>query len=208
MSKKTPKKGKYSTENPNSSTGFSPVTLTISPAITSPQKNLTGTARVIKDIVADLYNNIQRWNALHIKGCGIVKQVASLKADESNKFSLQIDEQLTELFNIVQKFQENIAIFSTIENQIDAVERLPNISNPVFFSLEVITISKLIKSICLAYKKEFQAKLSILENIGFSKTKKEAMFFAVYWTHQIHVSRNINFQLESLLVETGHRPII
>ncbi|CAG9766197.1 unnamed protein product [Ceutorhynchus assimilis] len=202
MSQKTPKRPSQDT-----CPGFSPITLHKSPAAQSPQRNLTGPPRVIRDIIADLYNNVQRWNKLHIQGCALVKQIAAIKAGDPRKYSSQLEEYTTELYGVFSGLKLNNEIFILLISQSEAFSKLPNVSDPVFFSLSASSISKLIREICEAYGKEIQAKRTILENIAHSKTKNEAMFLAAYWTHQLNVTDNITFKLESLLVESGHRLI-
>lgn len=54
----------------------------------------------------------------------------------------------------------------------------------------------------------WQRKEYILENIAFSRDKDELMFYACCWTYQEFISKHkVNFQLERLLIETGHRKI-
>ena len=53
----------------------------------------------------------------------------------------------------------------------------------------------------------FQVKQHVLQNIAHTKNIDQAMFLAAYWTHQLNISESVTFKLESLLVESGHRPI-
>ncbi|XP_050301237.1 cyclin-dependent kinase 2-interacting protein-like [Anthonomus grandis grandis] len=204
MSKKTPKRPSLDL---NLNTGFSSVTLHKSPAAQSPQKNLTGPPRVIRDIIADLYNNIQRWNSLHIKGCSIVKEIASVKADTPKTYSTRLEECITSLYAVVEGLKINNDVFSKLVTQVYAFGRLPNIDDTVFFSLSASNIAERCVEVCEAYKKEFQAKQYILENIAYTRTTNDVMFLAAYWTHQLNITDKVNFVLKSLLVESGHRPV-
>lgn len=130
--------------------------MTESPGSGSPQKNLTGPARIIKDIIADLYNNIQRWNSHHINGCSIVKQIASIKSDTPKISSIQLEESVNELYSVVQQLEINRNVFITLINQCEAFPKLPNVENPVFFSLEASNIAHYVNSISLAYINEFK----------------------------------------------------
>ncbi|XP_025835218.1 uncharacterized protein LOC112905961 [Agrilus planipennis] len=42
----------------------------------SSERNLTGSPRVAKDIIADVYNAIQHWNDHHIKGQLVLESIA------------------------------------------------------------------------------------------------------------------------------------
>lgn len=49
------------------------------PKLTHKQGNLTGTPRKVKDLCASIYNGIQKWNELILKGMPIVKEVTEMK---------------------------------------------------------------------------------------------------------------------------------
>lgn len=44
----------------------------------------------------------------------------------------------------------------------------------------------------------------VLENISHSRNKDDLMFFAASWSHQPHITKDVNLKLEGLLVETGY----
>ncbi|CAH0551557.1 unnamed protein product [Brassicogethes aeneus] len=202
MSEKTPKKNLFSRVSFN---GFSPVILPVSPAAGSPQKNLTGSPRVARDIVADLYNNIQRWNDLHIKGSNIVKQIAVFKSDNPNKFTPELEDYTNALYEVVVSLVVYRNCFENLTSQIKALSKLNKEKEILFISLNGIELSNLVESISLAYRDEFKVKEHILENIAHTKGKNEVMFYAASWTHQCNITSDVNFKLETLLVETGHR---
>ncbi|XP_060536489.1 cyclin-dependent kinase 2-interacting protein-like [Cylas formicarius] len=191
----------------NEALGFSPVKLPDCPN-NSPSRNLTGTPRVTRDIAADLYNNIQKWNAWHIKGCRIVKQIASIKANSGATYSSHLEEAVNELYSIVQNIRVHWENLELLVNQTKALYQLHGNDKPVFLSLSAASIANLISDISTAYKKEFTMKEFILENIAHEKNKDNAMFLAACWTHQVNINDDITFKLEALLVETNHRPII
>lgn len=203
MNRNTPKRNK----SIDGSSTFSSVTLLASPAAGSPQKNLTGPPRIIRDIIADLHNNIQRWNTLHIKGCTLIKQIAALKADSINTYSSQIEDCIGELFTVIQNLGGNDDCFTLLIRQTKAFAKLPDLTNPVFFSLDAVNIALLVNDICEAYKKELQVKQFVLHNIAHLKNKNDVMFLAACWTHQLNINESVTFKLESLLVETGHRSV-
>ncbi|XP_066253644.1 cyclin-dependent kinase 2-interacting protein [Euwallacea similis] len=186
---------------------LSPIVLHKSPAAESPQRNLTGPPRVCRDIIADLYNNIQSWNSLHIKGCSILKQISTLKANEPRLYTSELEEYTNQLDIVVSGLKKNYAIFQLLSSQVEAFSRLPNISEPVFFSLKSAKIFEIFQFICKAYEKEFKVKQCVLENIAHSTSKSEAMFLAAYWTHQLNITDSVTFKIESLLVESNHRSI-
>ncbi|XP_017776769.1 PREDICTED: cyclin-dependent kinase 2-interacting protein-like [Nicrophorus vespilloides] len=192
---------------PQANSNFSPVILPKSPAAASPHKNLTGLPRVARDIAADLYNNIQKWNEQHLTGSKVVQNIATVKADSEVLYPEDLEEQMKMLFDIVQ----NLSIYSNalvfLSSQMQALVKLHKEKTPLFISLTVEQLADLVKSISDAYKTEFVAKQYILENIAHSKSKQEIMFFASSWNYQRNITNNIHLKLETILTETGHRKI-
>ncbi|KAJ8941744.1 hypothetical protein NQ314_010288 [Rhamnusium bicolor] len=200
----TPKKNNTNPKE-NKNSGFSPIILPQSPAAGSPQKNLTGPPRIAKDIVANLYNNIQHWNDDHIKGAQIVKQIAVLKSNDPKNYSLPLEAYINDLYNVFQSLINHVKCFETLIAQIAALAKLQKKTEPLFVSLDAISIANLVETVANAYREEIKIKNVVLENIAHSKNRDEAMFFAACWTFQTHITSIINLKLEALLVEMGHR---
>ncbi|KAF5276784.1 hypothetical protein FQA39_LY18548 [Lamprigera yunnana] len=176
-----------------------------SPASASKQKNLTGLPRVARDIVADLFNNIQQWNDSHIVGANLTKNILQLKADNINDLSKELENLTTDLYNIVQRLSGITGAFEFLTNQIKSLVKLHKKSTPFFVSLENKQLVELIEQVCEAYKAEFKVKKFVLENIAHSHNNSEIMFYTVCWTHQQNINSGINMKVETLLTETGHR---
>lgn len=52
-------------------------------------KNLTGPARRIRDLTADIHAGIQQWNTLHLHGVTLLKAITQEKQNESYSQGLQ-----------------------------------------------------------------------------------------------------------------------
>jgi len=52
-------------------------------------RNLTGTVRLIRDLVADIHANIQQWNNLHIQGITYLKDITQEKYNKNYSETLQ-----------------------------------------------------------------------------------------------------------------------
>lgn len=109
-----------------------------------------------KDIVADLYNNIQHWNDSHIKGAQIVKQIAVLKSDDPKTYSSQLEEYTNELFNTVQSLGTFKKRFEQYSTQIKALAKLQKNSEPVFISLDADSLADVVVAVSEAYIAEFK----------------------------------------------------
>lgn len=75
----------------------------------------------------------------------------------------------------------------------------------MFISWTVDRMFETAKKIAEAYEQEFRLKRFVVENICHLQDKDKLMFYSACWTHQPYITKDIDFCLESLLVETGHR---
>ncbi|KRT79142.1 hypothetical protein AMK59_6621 [Oryctes borbonicus] len=189
----------------NTTLTYSPITLQQSPSC-SP-KNLTGLPRVAKDIAADVYNSIQKWNDSHIQGASVVKQIINLKCNNKERYPNGLEELINELDEVVHRLSLHGSSISFLSNQISSLSRLHKEQIPLFISLTALELSNLVDNIAKAYKSELMVKRYILENIGHSRNENEAMFHGACWVYQQYITNKINLQLEVLLTETGHRQI-
>lgn len=198
-----------------------------SPAAASPQRNLTGLPRVARDIAADVYNNIQKWNDYHIKGANVIKEIGLLLSDNPKNFSPALETHTNKLHDIVQ----NLRVFSNalefLANQMTALVKLLKRQCTTFHFINSRCLGRYCPSYSRGLQNRIQSKLMyyfhnciqvltiylqrkeyVLENIAFSKDKSEIMFHASCWTYQENILKyQVNLKLETLLVETGHRKI-
>lgn len=172
----------------NSRDAFSPVTCIISmlfcvhiycfdfvvsksPAAASPQRNLTGLPRVARDIAADVYNNIQKWNDYHIKGANVIKEIGQLLSEDPRNLSPALETNTNKLHDIVQ----NLKIFSDalefLATQMTALVKLRKDNVPLFISLPADALADIVHHIAEAYKAEFKVNSVIfyqLQNFQLS----------------------------------------
>jgi len=154
-----------------------------SPAAESPQKNLTGPPRVIRDIIADLHNTIQNWNSQHINGCTLVKQISSWKANETKFYSPELEELTTQLSVVVSALRINCDTLNLIQSQAEAFTKLPGLQNPVFFSLSAQDMSRLISDICRAYNGEIKVCLCMFSYFFWKSLfgfRQSSLYWKIY----------------------------
>lgn len=153
-----------------------------SPAAESPQRNLTGPPRVIRDIIADLHNTIQNWNSQHIKGCTLVKQISSWKANEVKLYGPELEDLATQLSVVMSALRMNCDTLNLIQSQAEAFTKLPGLQNPVFFSLSAQDMSRLISDICMAYNEEIKVcvVICLLVKASLSLVLDEAVCIRKY----------------------------
>lgn len=120
----------------------------------SPKKNITGPPRIVRDIAADLYNTIQKWNNLHIQGCQIVKQIGLIKSEILGSYSSELEEETDKLYKIVQSVIPYGNVFKKLASQMCALEKLQNKNEVLFISCTLNELKDYLDSITSAYVKE------------------------------------------------------
>ncbi|KAK9870745.1 hypothetical protein WA026_008312 [Henosepilachna vigintioctopunctata] len=114
--------------------GFSPVTVKESPVASSTGKNLTGKPRVARDTIADVYNTLQKWNVLILRD--------------------ELEILTRELSKLVQKCSLVLEEISIYYDRMQALKKLDKEESPLFMSLSVDRMTKMIQVIQEAYLNE------------------------------------------------------
>ncbi|CAH1401951.1 unnamed protein product [Nezara viridula] len=201
--------------NPRSPSTFSPVSVVESP-ITAQKGQLRGTPRTVRDAVAELFNNIQEWNRLHISGMSIIQEITSKKLESINKKEsgpnmfpegLQVD--CNKLDSICAQLESVVKKMEKILNNFKAIEQLEEMNKTgrrsIFTTWNAEKYVSAVKAIFEAYDTEVKVKCHIKENIAHVDGKDKMMLHCALWAHQPYVDNVLDFYLESMLKETGHR---
>jgi len=112
------------------------------PKSPAPPGNLTGSARVLNDIVVSFYNSIQKWNEAYLNGVRLVQNIQS-KNESGNEFQSSCEKlgalvdvlrlQLTQMRNFTGKLRSltvlndtsmRIGISWTFSNFVESAEAL------------------------------------------------------------------------------------
>lgn len=127
-----------------------------SPASAASQRNITGIPRNVRDIAADIYNNIQKWNALHIKGATLVKEIALLKCDSRNVYPSGLEIMSTSLMEVIEAQRIILENLKTSSNQLENLQKLHKSCTPLFISWSLERTAVIGEKIFEAYNKEFE----------------------------------------------------
>ncbi|XP_068085846.1 cyclin-dependent kinase 2-interacting protein [Anabrus simplex] len=199
---------------------FSPVIVSDSPVKKIAQQgNLTGNPRVVRDLAADTYNSIQKWNEQQIIGAHIVKNIVTLKtnalvegeAEKDRMYPEGLQQQcdlLEETYNMMCEAEATLRI---ITQQLEAVVKLEKLQNicspaaPMFITWPTQKFGEVLARISEAYRQELEVKRCVKENIAHCTSKESAVLHASAWVHQPYITTDVDLAVESLIVETGHR---
>lgn len=207
------------TKQPASAQQFTPVTVSDSPAKSTAQKgNLTGNARVIRDLVADLHNHIQAWNRYHLEGYRVLRNIADMKGPILKASEMQNREPtypeglqalIDELLSICGKMCDTVSEMNEVAQRMDAVVKLEKESNkndvPLFLTWSADKFGEACQDIYSAYDSEMEVKERVTSEVSHCKSESELMLHLVAWVYQPFVVNTVESTLESLLVETGHK---
>ncbi|KAK0163185.1 hypothetical protein PV327_006893 [Microctonus hyperodae] len=178
------------------------------PTITSPkpstQVNLTGNPRILKDLAADTYNFIQKWNKVHLHGMSLLRSITELKVDSSYPRGLQ--ELCDDLEKDVDQMDRIVTSLKSVVSRTNAVVSLQEgKKGKIFTTWPTEYFSEAIEEIYEAYKNEAMMKRKILENVAHFHQESMKMLHLTIWAHQSMIPHKLGMTLQSLLAETGHR---
>lgn len=127
-----------------------------SPAELVNQRNITGQPRVVRDIIADLYNNIQKWNIKHVTGAAIVQQITIIKSQGAEQLPSGLESLVTQLYEVVQCLKTCCNALTFSRNQITSLVKLQKDCEPMFITLTIEQMANLLNEIVDAYEEELK----------------------------------------------------
>ncbi|CAL7943540.1 unnamed protein product [Xylocopa violacea] len=181
---------------------FSPVNK-LSPGKATQGKNLTGSARHMRDLTADIHANIQQWNTLHLQGISLLENITQAKQDES--YSQVLQELCDKLETICNTLDNIVQDLGQITHQMKVISSLENKTDKLFTTWPTLKFAQVAELIHNAYSCETKVKRKILEDVAHYYTEPWKMLFLASWVHQPLLPKNLTTFLESMLIETGHR---
>lgn len=180
---------------------FSPIK--ISPGKVTQGKNLTGSARHVRDLTADIHASIQQWNTLHLQGVTLLRNITGAKQDESYSPSLQ--ELCDKLEAVCNGLDDIVLNLGQIAHQMKITTSLDNSPHKLFATWPSSKFGQVAESIYNAYSREVKVKRKVLEDAAHYCSESWKMLFLASWVHQPLLPENLTVLLESMLIETGHR---
>lgn len=106
--------------------------------------------------MADLFNAIQKWNNLQIQGTQLVKQIALIKSDLFGNYSIELEQEIDQLYKIVKNIRPHLQIFEKLKNQMNALEKLQSKNEILFRSCSLFELKEFVENVANAYLKEFK----------------------------------------------------
>ncbi|XP_071972318.1 cyclin-dependent kinase 2-interacting protein [Engystomops pustulosus] len=197
--------------------------------VTPKKSALTGSARKIKDNAADWHNLMLKWESYNNTAFSAANKIVNLKISSLSTEKMLLDDtktprdstdkeeleklcsELLELFEKQQQIQLKMEkLTSTFKGvcDLEAYQCSGDIPRPILFhtwptNLFYETSLKMSEM----YKKEISLKKTIVGEIAHTSDQDLLMVYLSCWLYQPFIDNNIKVLLESMLLETGHRPL-
>ncbi|XP_076661518.1 cyclin-dependent kinase 2-interacting protein-like [Halictus rubicundus] len=181
---------------------FSPVSK-IQSAKSTQGKNLVGSARHIRDLAADIHASIQQWNAAHLQGVALLKDITQER--QSTSYSQLLQELCDKLEHVCDSLDAVVKNLAEITYQIKSTTSLGKDADKLFTTWPITKFDNVAKLILSMYSEEAKIKRKIFENVAHRYSESWKMLCLATWVHQPLLPESLTIFLESLLIETGHR---
>ncbi|XP_059376540.1 cyclin-dependent kinase 2-interacting protein [Carassius carassius] len=198
--------------------------------------NLTGSARKLKDDAADWHNLIQKWERLNDEGSTIATKIVNLGmskksdteadvvmeggsvkagdiSDNLKRSNQELEEECGKLQDVVDKMAN---ILSKMEKMVQAERGICELeafqcgektAAPLFHTWSTQQFVEVSSKLYESYKQELVLKKTILQELAHTANADLSMVYLSSWLYQPYIEDSGKLLLESLLLETGHRPL-
>uniref|UniRef100_A0A8C1XMW4 Cyclin-dependent kinase 2 interacting protein n=1 Tax=Cyprinus carpio TaxID=7962 RepID=A0A8C1XMW4_CYPCA len=202
---------------------------------TTPGKkgNLTGSARKLKDDAADWHNLILKWERLNDEGSTIATKIVNLGlnvepdvvmegdslaagdiSETLKRSNQELEEECVKLQDVVDKMAN---ILSKMEKMVHAERGISELeafqcgekgrAAPLFHTWSTQQFVEVSSKLYESYKQELALKKTILQELAHTANADLSMVYLSSWLYQPYIEDSGKLLLESLLLETGHRPL-
>ncbi|XP_076777249.1 cyclin-dependent kinase 2-interacting protein [Arvicanthis niloticus] len=204
--------------------------------IATPRKPvLSVSARKLKDNAADWHNLILKWDSLSDKGFTTASSIANLKVsllskekvelesgpasrEEEDKTNRDYDEGLEALCEELQTILDGLTKIQTKMEKLSSTTKgiceLENYHSreassqpPLFHTWPTAFFYEVSHRLSEAYKKELLLKRTIGAELAHTADRNLSLTYLSMWLHQPYIENDSKLQLESMLLETGHRAL-
>ncbi|XP_016101496.1 cyclin-dependent kinase 2-interacting protein isoform X1 [Sinocyclocheilus grahami] len=199
--------------------------------------NLTGSARKLKDDAADWHNLILKWERLNDEGSTIATKIVNLglskKSDlepdvvmeggrlaagdiseDMKRSNQELEEECVKLQDVVEKMAN---MLSKMEKMVHAERGICELeafqygetgrAAPLFHTWSTQQFAEVSSKLYESYKQELALKKTILQELAHTANADLSMVYLSSWLYQPYIEDSGKLLLESLLLETGHRPL-
>ncbi|KAJ8377536.1 hypothetical protein AAFF_G00256320 [Aldrovandia affinis] len=199
--------------------------------------NLSGSTRKLKDNAADWHNFIMKWDRLNDDGYTIANQIVNLRLNkepakevditvECDEISVpqhttstpaaitELEDRCTALLAILEKMAHVVSRMEKLSCSAKGVCELQafqhehtGVAAPLFHTWPTTHFDEVSLQLLHSYKRELELKQMIIGEIAHTSSPDLCMVYLSCWLYQPYLEESSKLLLESLLLETGHRPL-
>ncbi|XP_012579826.1 PREDICTED: cyclin-dependent kinase 2-interacting protein [Condylura cristata] len=207
------------------------------PRSATPRKPvLSVSARKIKDNAADWHNLILKWETLNDAGFATASSIANLRINLSSKDEIELEgsspacgdnaekmlpEYSPELETLCEELRATLDGLTKIQMKMEKLSSttkgICELENyhcgeesrrpPLFHTWPTAHFYEVSRRLSDMYGRELRLKRAITDELAHTEARGLALCYLSMWLHQPYVQSDSKLQLESLLLETGHRPL-
>ncbi|XP_032633292.1 cyclin-dependent kinase 2-interacting protein isoform X4 [Chelonoidis abingdonii] len=207
-----------------------------SPAAVAPKRPvLSVSARKIKDNAADWHNLMMKWETLNNNGFTTANKIVNLKIGtqfKDNKLEIECDDIASDCGKLSPNYNEELEMFcaellGTLENMAKIQLKMEKLCSttkgicdletyhyengdcrtPLFHTWPTTYFYEVSFKLTEMYKKEIRLKQTIVQEIAHTADQDLMMVYLSSWLYQPYIESSSKLLLESMLLETGHRPV-
>nr|XP_015205762.1 PREDICTED: cyclin-dependent kinase 2-interacting protein [Lepisosteus oculatus] len=197
----------------------------------------TNSARKIKDNAADWHNFILKWDRLNDEGFTIANKIVNLKLskitenDSESKLECdgsavsprsatatepnqELQDECTELLRILEKMTHLVSKMRKLSSTVKGICALETFhhgdagrESPLFHTWPTAQFDDVSSKLLESYEQELTLKETIVQEIAHTTDRSLSLVHLSAWLHQPYIEDNTKVLLESMLLETGHRPL-
>nr|XP_020034430.1 cyclin-dependent kinase 2-interacting protein [Castor canadensis] len=205
--------------------------------IATPRKPvLSVSARKIKDNAADWHNLILKWERLSDAGFTTASSIANLKISLLSKDKIELEnnrpasnendektypEYDTELETLCEELQATLDGLSKIQVKMEKLSSttkgICELENyhygeeskqpPLFHTWPTTHFYEVSCQLSNMYRKELLLKRTVGAELAHAVDRNLILSYLSMWLHQPYIESDSKLHLESMLLETGHRPL-
>ncbi|XP_054827973.1 cyclin-dependent kinase 2-interacting protein [Eublepharis macularius] len=201
-------------------------------SLTPKASGLSVSARKIKDNAADWHNLMMKWETLNENGFTSATKIVNIKIATQFKDKLEIkcdevaadDGRLLPVYNaeLEQYCTELLGTFEKMTKIHQKMEKLcsttkgicdlekynhGNHRTPLFHTWPTPYFYEASVKLLEMYSKELKLKETIVQEMAHTSDQDLSMVYLSSWLYQPYVEQSSKVLLESMLLETGHRPL-
>lgn len=178
---------------------------------------VTGSARKIKDNVADWHNLLQRWERLSEDGFSVATNIVNIKLSQRKSSSppaKELQDECSKLHDIVAKMIAMVTKMAQMMSSQRGIRDLEEFQfgaggrdSPLFHTWSTEQFESATGLLWEAFSQELRLKQVVLQEVAHTTDPDLDMVFLSCWLHQPYAPPHTRQTLEALLLETGHRPL-